>query len=163
MLPETGPNPYKLKKYKTIKYDSLRKCFINEVCKIPGINEQKILEEFDNLSNCSRFEEKKKIIQTHYLLDENNKITHDELLAIFLYSFWDNRNLFDFIGEFQKTLVKGGIGNFNCYFEYLYNRLTKINPKYLKKDQLLYSRVLFDNKSLIQEYENLKVGDELLL
>ena len=46
--------------------------------------------------------------------------------------------------------------------EYLYNGLTKINPKYLKKDQLLYSRVLFDNKSLIQEYENLKVGDELL-
>ena len=45
--------------------------------------------------------------------------------------------------------------------EYLYNGLTKINPKYLKSDQLLYRGVVFENESHIQKYEKLKVGDEL--
>ena len=160
-LPETDTDHYKLKKYKTIKYESLQKCIKNEVCKIPGVNEKEILEEFDNFTKEPRFEEIKKNDQEPYLLNKDNKLTYDELLAIYLYTTWDNSNLFDFIGNFKNTLAKGSTGYFNCYFEYFYNGLTKINPKYLKSDQLLYRGVLFDDESLIQKYEKLKVGDEL--
>ena len=161
-LPETDTDShYKLKKYKTIKYESLQKCIKNEVCKIPGVNEKEILEEFDNFTKEPRFEEIKKIDQEPYLLNKDNKLTYDELLAIYLYTTWNNSNSFDFIGNFKNTLAKGSTGYFNCYFEYFYNGLTKINPKYLKSDQLLYRGIMFENESLIQKYKKLKVGDGL--
>ena len=142
-LPETDTDHYKLKKYKTIKYESLQKCIKNEVCKIPGVNEKEILEEFDNFTKEPRFEEIKKIDQEPYLLNKDNKLTYDELLAIYLYTTWNNSNSFDFIGNFKNTLAKGS------------------NPKYLKSDQLLYRGIMFENESLIQKYKKLKVGDGL--
>lgn len=157
---ETYANKYNLTKYITIKYPSLRKCFENEICKIEGANAKSILNSFDKYMDTKRFNLIKNKNVDNYLVDVNNPLTDDEKLAIFIYSFWGNR---DFVlnRELRNTLSTGTTGNFNCYFEYFFNGLMKIKSDFNSSHEILYRGTKNDFDDIYNTYENLKVGDIL--
>lgn len=88
------------------------------------------------------------------MLDKKDTLDDNELFAIFLYAIqWpDDSNVARY---FRETLEKGSTCNFSCYFNYLYNGLKKINPKYLYSEKFLYRRTKGENISVIEEYEKL--------
>ena len=118
------PKYYSLKKYPTIQYTSLEQCFQYE---LPEFYNNK--DKHDSYSDVyDIFKEKildQKLDQTKFLVDVNNKLTNDELFAIFRYTYADWKSP-TFYQSLIKQLANGVTGSFNCYFEYLMSGLRKI-------------------------------------
>ncbi|KAH0785920.1 hypothetical protein GPJ56_010181 [Histomonas meleagridis] len=156
--PEEEGNEYKLTKYTPIKYPSLAECYKNEILTTPNVNHADLQTKFNDISTNEFYKNLLQKDQTPYLVDPNNKLTADEILAVFIYTIYD-----DFCENFTQQLSLGETGHYNCYFEYLYSGIQKINPKYNGyESDTLYLGGRYETPEHEEQYAKLIAGDTII-
>ena len=114
--PETEPKFVLRRNRRYTRYESLAKCFVHSAMK--GVSEGQ--QWLDNMTALDAFQ--RALNNSGYNV-KKEPLTHDEVLAIYIYSCSTPLRVDRMFTEQLKT---GDAGNWNCFLDYLFSAMDKI-------------------------------------